>query len=326
MFDLQQKPVRNQHFSFNPVYKSNSSYLSKRTTDFDFRNSPRTENSESSGGSSDGSGGNEIEFQTQTQIADDYIVYSPPFWTRKSSRNIGYEVASPLLPYKQTYSYPSPTSRLQAIEDGQRELMEMVENIPESGHHYSYPSPTSRLQAIVDGKRELLEMIENIPEFSYELSLKDIVDEQQNMQGGQQGLVIEERSLKLKTELRIKQKKTKTSKRRQISRSESMGSGVFLLKMFLPIPLYSKKKSTTGKCSKVSPRPTLGGSEKPVDTEWWKKRFLVTGPKENTSSISRNPSSINSSEHRYGEISLPLGCWSFRGKNCKSRRHKGWCF
>ena len=48
-------------------------------------------------------------------------------------------------------------------------------------HHYSYPSPNSRQQAIVDGRRKLMEMIQDITESSYELSLKDIVDEQNNL-------------------------------------------------------------------------------------------------------------------------------------------------
>nr|XP_043624852.1 uncharacterized protein LOC122596352 [Erigeron canadensis] len=40
-------------------------------------------------------------------------------------------------------------------------------------------SPASRAQAIARGQRELMEMVENMPETSYELSLKDMVDHHQ---------------------------------------------------------------------------------------------------------------------------------------------------
>lgn len=76
-----------------------------------------------------------IEFQTEK---GDYSAYSPPLWASKSNVN------SNLLPHN---------------------------------HYYSSPSPTSRLQAIQDGRKELLEMVKGMPESSYELSLQDIVDD-----------------------------------------------------------------------------------------------------------------------------------------------------
>ncbi|KAL9158761.1 hypothetical protein ABFS82_08G089700 [Erythranthe guttata] len=55
--------------------------------------------------------------------------------------------------------------------------------IPQNDHQYSrILSPKSRVRAIEDGRRELMEMVKNIPESSYELSLKDIVDGHQNVE------------------------------------------------------------------------------------------------------------------------------------------------
>ncbi|XP_047977579.1 uncharacterized protein LOC125219601 [Salvia hispanica] len=45
-----------------------------------------------------------------------------------------------------------------------------------SHHHYRSLSPAARLQAIARGQRELMEMVRNMPESSYELSLKDLVE------------------------------------------------------------------------------------------------------------------------------------------------------
>ncbi|KAL8110502.1 uncharacterized protein LOC141670607 [Apium graveolens] len=79
-----------------------------------------------------------IEFQTEK---GDYSAYSPPLWACNSNAN------SNLLPDNHNYSSPSPTSRLQAIQDGRKELMEMVKGMPESSYELS-------LQDIVDdGKK-----------------------------------------------------------------------------------------------------------------------------------------------------------------------------
>ncbi|EPS68417.1 hypothetical protein M569_06353 [Genlisea aurea] len=54
-------------------------------------------------------------------------------------------------------------------------------------------SPNSRRQAIVSGQKELMEMVKDLPESSYELSLKDLVEKQKK------GIGCEEKGLFLKT-------------------------------------------------------------------------------------------------------------------------------
>lgn len=158
-------------------------------------------------------------------------------------------------------------------------------------HQYSYPlSPKSRLQAIVDGRKELMEIIQDMPESSYELSLKDIVDEQQEAE--QTDIAIDERSLKYKPDINMKKKK------KIMFRSESMDSGVFLLKMHFPTSLGRKGKSTAvNHRSKVSQKPPLEGSDKMGNKEWWRVRFLSMGEgkKRGKSTISGSSSSSSSS-------------------------------
>lgn len=53
-------------------------------------------------------------------------------------------------------------------------------------HHYSNLSPLLRTQRIEEGRREMMEMIQNLPESSYELSFKNIVHEQLSLQKDQE--------------------------------------------------------------------------------------------------------------------------------------------
>ncbi|KAI6691818.1 hypothetical protein NL676_019528 [Syzygium grande] len=53
-------------------------------------------------------------------------------------------------------------------------------------HHYSNLFPSTRTRRIEEGRREMMEMIWNLPESSYELSLKEIVDKQLPLQENQE--------------------------------------------------------------------------------------------------------------------------------------------
>lgn len=228
MLDLQKiLPMKNHLPSLTPVYQSNGNSVST-WTGFDFW-------------------GDQRSHVYDNYNSDDYGACSPRFCT------------SPLLPRNHQYSNPL--------------------------------SPKSRLQAIVDGRKELMEIIQNMPESSYELSFKDIVDEQQ--EADQKDIEIDEGSLKYKPDINMKQKK----KKKIMSRSESMDSGVFLLKMPFPTSLGMKGKSTAGNHrSKVSLKPPLEGSDNTGDKEWWRVRFLSTGEgkKRGKSSIRGSISSSSS--------------------------------
>lgn len=103
-----------------------------------------------------------------------------------------------------------------------------------SGHNCSSPSTEAR--------NKILEVMNNLPESCHELSLKDIV---QDDLGNLRPMVEQETSL-LKTGPGFKSKKL-IDRKRPISRSVSLDTGVFMLKMFIPSS-FSKKKS------KSSPR------------------------------------------------------------------------
>uniref|UniRef100_A0A2N9J7U0 Uncharacterized protein n=1 Tax=Fagus sylvatica TaxID=28930 RepID=A0A2N9J7U0_FAGSY len=136
--------------------------------------------------------GTDIEFEVQASLVEEEIGgYSLPIWKRSTSKNVQIE-SSPLLPHN---------------------------------HHSSNLSPTSRRKAIADGRRQLMEMIKDMPESSYELSLKDIVDEQNSLEEAQEGPDIKESSFHFETEAQIKKKKKKgINKARQLSRIESFFS------------------------------------------------------------------------------------------------------
>ncbi|XP_050373319.1 uncharacterized protein LOC126790970 [Argentina anserina] len=206
------------------------------------------------------------EFQAQACLEEDLGVHSPRLW----ETNTKYE-SSPLLP---------------------------------QNHHYSDLSPTSRRRVILEGRNELMQTIQDMPESCYELSLRDIVDEeQQGMQKAGKGTDVEEKSFDFNAQARIRnQKKITAYKTRQISRTSSMESETFLIKMFFPTFLGLKKKAkAAGNCSKVSPRPTFG----PENHE----DFCVES---------------TSSRRRFSDDDILPGCWTFfHSKKGKSKRPRG---
>ncbi|GLU00929.1 hypothetical protein SLE2022_182630 [Rubroshorea leprosula] len=186
---------------------------------------------------------------------------------------------------------------------------------PRRPNHYRCLSPASKAQAIERGQRELMELVSKMPESCYELSLKDLV-EQPMMEVKQETTAVDKDNYSRKTE--GKKKKKKNEKKAQISRSGSIDNGGFLLKMVFPVSLGSKKKKTkndsnsTSNCnSKVSPRPSFSdASAKVEEKEWWKKTF--SGPSE----IESCGSSINS---RSTKSSRSSSCSS--STSTDSRRH-----
>ncbi|KAH0673604.1 hypothetical protein KY284_024691 [Solanum tuberosum] len=154
----------------------------------------------------------------------------------------------------------------------------------------------------------LMEMIQDLPESSFELSLKDIVDDQERIKECQQATTVEGKNQKA----RMPQQR-KTLKRSQISRSESMDSGVFLLKMFLPASIGSKKKLKTRNYSKVSSKTSVDESEKSVNKDWWKIMYVVIKENKYSRSIKKSMSANSTSKNRLVE------------SNCTERKQRG-CF
>ncbi|XP_075510496.1 uncharacterized protein LOC142546591 [Primulina tabacum] len=213
------------------------------------------------------SSGDYVEFRVQNHHDQDQFsaINSPPLWTKVPKNISTLEAKSPFLPHD---------------------------------HHYSSClSPTSRLRAILDGKRELMEMIKDLPESSSELSLKDIIEDHGEVK---EVVLVEEK----KTDIHYKigkriiqrndnKKKNKSSK---IHRAESMESGVFLLKMFLPAALtISKKRSDSRKWSiNNGPEPAPEGSDKSqISTKWWKIMFIFLRDYKNRINIRRNSSEMD---------------------------------
>ncbi|XP_015934488.1 uncharacterized protein LOC107460617 [Arachis duranensis] len=196
-------------------------------------------------------------------------------------------------------------------------------------HHYRSMSPASRTQAIVRGQRELMEMVKNMPEFNYELSLKDLVEHHHRHNNNS-----EEPPTAAEDQGKTKSLKNGSGRgggggsRRVVRRSGSIdrGSGGFYLKMMIPsFTLGSKKKNknknknneslASANNSKVSPRPTTNNNNS--DKEWWKKSddsgssSLNSGSstKRSGSSSSSNSSCSTSNSRVRHEKSNGHRCW-----------------
>ncbi|PKI79424.1 uncharacterized protein LOC116200276 [Punica granatum] len=198
-------------------------------------------------------------------------------------------------------------------------------------HHYSSPSPSSRSQAIEQGRRELMEMVRAMPESSFELSLKDIVDEQQSWKESQKeddsvsGEVGKE---KQKEKSSKKRKKTsaagRRTDRRQVSRTSSMESGTFMIKIFFPAFLTSKKAPSKGRNpskSKISPKTSTEGPENRGDQESWGKKSSAAAEQRNHKNPNGSKSSSSSNRSSSCRESLP-SCWPFEMMKGKLRRQR----
>ncbi|GAA0169467.1 hypothetical protein LIER_23950 [Lithospermum erythrorhizon] len=130
--------------------------------------------------------------------------------------------------------------------------------------------PSSRAQAIAKGQREMMEIVNNMPESSYELSLKDIVehhhpirldDDDDKTSANQEEYLIQERHTYFDYRVQQQQHRAKKVIKRQVSvktkmvRSGSVDNnrGLFL-KMVFPLTWkQSQKKSTISSSSTALP-------------------------------------------------------------------------
>ncbi|XP_039058865.1 uncharacterized protein LOC120202514 [Hibiscus syriacus] len=227
MLDRRHGVTGDQISSFNPAYRIHNNCDGTGDIEFDFWAARETlyfndENLDD---------GCQVEFQVEESCVEDCP--SPSWGATKSTDD------SPLLPDNHFYSNLSPSRRRQIIEQGRKELMEMVRNMPES---------------------------------NYELSLKDLVDRKNPPEMVKERVVYEDKSLSSGTE--TKRRKTKTAAG-SLSRTKSMEADHFLLKMSFPTRLVSfKKKSMAENSSRVSPSPPEG-SEKPASKKRWIKWIFM---------------------------------------------------
>ncbi|CAL0317951.1 unnamed protein product [Lupinus luteus] len=148
-------------------------------------------------------------------------------------------------------------------------------------NYYKSLSPSSKTQAIERGQRELMEMVRNMPESSYELTLKDIV-EPPKVDAGEENK-IREKNLSNKNVQKREGLSIKVDKKGSSS-SNKIDSGCLYLKMVFPTSLGSKKNnkkkdsSANNNSSKVCPRPSISdvSSNKSIDKDWWKKNLSAS--------------------------------------------------
>lgn len=240
MLDPRTEPGDTPHQAFDPFRSINDRSGSWRSGSFGARASKTGENYQNKWNLN----GDDVQFRPQ-KSEDESGVQSPRLWKNSpptSPLNSRYNSS--------TYRSLSPNSRTQAIARGQRELMEMVKNMPESCYELS-------LKDLVEHPR-----IESPKEESYLLEEKNYDDHHQ---------VLNERVKSIR-----RQESKNTEKKAQILRSKSMENGGLFLKMVFPFSFKSRKKKNlmTSTLAKVSPKPEgPDKTSKNVDKDWWKKRF-----------------------------------------------------
>ncbi|OIW02461.1 hypothetical protein TanjilG_05054 [Lupinus angustifolius] len=169
-------------------------------------------------------------------------------------------------------------------------------------NYYRSLSPSSKTQAIERGQRELMEMVRNMPESNYELTLKDIV-EPPKVDVVEHNKVREKKILSNKNVQKREGLSIKVDKKGSSSSNNKIDSGGLYLKMVFPTSLGSKKNnkkkesSANNNSSKVSPRPSFsdGSSNKGIDKDWWKKNLSASAGDSESGVSSINSGSMKSS-------------------------------
>jgi hypothetical protein len=189
-------------------------------------------------------------------------------------------------------------------------------------NNYRNLSPESKTEAIERGQRELMEMVKNMPESSYELTLKDLVEHKVHVHNHD----VEENTNKRVIRDQRNEFSNKNGRKREgitiSSRNHSrnnLENGGFYLKMGFPISLGSSKKHNKKKellvknnsTSKVSPRSS---SVSDGSKDWWKKKSSSTGHSEcdhNGSMKRYGSSSTSSSRSNSRYVILTYNCYIF---------------
>ncbi|PKA57471.1 hypothetical protein AXF42_Ash013659 [Apostasia shenzhenica] len=125
--------------------------------------------------------------------------------------------------------------------------------------------PRPNQSVITKYRQEMMELIRGAPETAYELSLRDIVELPSAARGG----MSPEKEEKVAVLTEVKKEKRKGRRRlRSSSRKESMAG--FLLKIFTPAVIDSRRKcSRDSAAAKVSPKPMAAAADK----DWSNSEF-----------------------------------------------------
>ncbi|CAL0315474.1 unnamed protein product [Lupinus luteus] len=167
-------------------------------------------------------------------------------------------------------------------------------------NYYRSLSPTSKTQAIERGQKELMEMVRTMPESSYELTLKDIVE--QPKVDVEEEIRVREKILSNKNVHKRESVISRKVDNKKGSNSNKIDGGGLYLKMVFPTSLRSKKNkkrkdsSANNNSSNVSPRPSVSDrSIKNIDKDWWKKHLSASGGESDSGVSSINSGSMKSS-------------------------------
>ncbi|KAL0556434.1 hypothetical protein IC582_004948 [Cucumis melo] len=190
--------------------------------------------------------------------------------------------------------------------------------------NYHTLSPPSKALAIATGQKELMEIVNNMPESCYELSLRDLV-EQPMVVGQREDTGVDERDSNLGGHREVfsrENRKSRKETRALVGRSSMENEGLYL-KMGFPksIGTTTRKKkkkndSSLNMSAKVSPKPP-----QLVEKDWWKRRLSVSSESESVS----YGSNVNNGSIKSSSSSSSNGSNKSRTKST-GRRAKGGCW
>ncbi|KGN47988.2 uncharacterized protein LOC101215856 [Cucumis sativus] len=192
--------------------------------------------------------------------------------------------------------------------------------------NYHTLSPPSKALAIATGQKELMEIVNNMPESCYELSLRDLV-EQPMVLGQREDTGVDEKDSYLGGDREVfsrENRKSRKETRALVGRTSMENEGLYL-KMGFPksIGTTTRKKkkkndSSLNMSAKVSPKPP-----QLVEKDWWKRRLSVSSESEslsygsnvNNGSIKSSSSSSSDGSNKNRTKSTGRrangGCWSW---------------
>ncbi|KAL1290927.1 hypothetical protein HN51_059475 [Arachis hypogaea] len=176
------------------------------------------------------------------------------------------------------FSFWNPSNTMSSYMSDSKNMMKVVECSPflPRSRRCSRIMDPSKIKAIEEGRKELMEMVQGMPDSSFELSFQDMVvhdkqvlqsepyqdEENKHKQVRSSSSSSSNSSGKAQAKKPKKAKKSESINRpKQMMRVESMDSASFLLKLFIPISLKKPKVQNGSKNWSVkSSSSSSGGS------------------------------------------------------------------
>ncbi|XP_028798416.1 uncharacterized protein LOC114753873 [Neltuma alba] len=261
---------------------------------------------------------------TQELMGDRHVSSSPPNYHGQSRHGIGGDREFSFWWSSNTEASGNDCVHLQGSSGEGTAFKSKHSNLVPGSHHCDSVSHNSRSKAIEESRKELMQTLQDLPDSAFELSFQYLVQQQQQqaLQPVQNEAFIGEKIKNSVDEAHVRkqdkkkenEEKKNNNKPNQILRVESMDNENFLIKMFFPSSLDWKKKAKVGNVSKLSPTPSFHNSVRQIGK---RQRIKSSQRGDNRSDLkghadeSTNNSPKTSGKSRYADGNFSLCCWPF---------------